>query len=222
MPRPANDPQQLLVEGKNDQHVIWNLCESHSLPANFKVEVPGSSGGIEELIRDIPSRIQQSTLRTLGIVVDADSNAISRWWRVQNALSSTSASMPAVPVIGGWVADTDGPSGSLRLGIWVMPNNADTGVLEDFVMMLIPDADDLVPHARVALANIEAASIQRYSVIHQSKALIHTWLAWQETPGNPMGTAIGAGHLRADAALAVAFIAWLRRLFDPSPSSQAV
>jgi hypothetical protein len=38
LPKPK--PQQLLVEGKNDQHVIWALCEQYQLPETFSVEVP--------------------------------------------------------------------------------------------------------------------------------------------------------------------------------------
>ena len=32
-------PQQLLVEGDNDRHVIWALCAQHQLPEVFSVEI---------------------------------------------------------------------------------------------------------------------------------------------------------------------------------------
>ena len=34
---PKPKPQQLLVEGKNDRHVIWALCEQYQLPETFSV-----------------------------------------------------------------------------------------------------------------------------------------------------------------------------------------
>ena len=37
---------QLLVEGKNDQHVIWNLAQKLSLKETFEVE---NSGGKSHL-----------------------------------------------------------------------------------------------------------------------------------------------------------------------------
>ncbi|MEC4880603.1 MAG: DUF3226 domain-containing protein [Scytonema sp. PMC 1070.18] len=40
---PQSKPQQLLVEGKNDRHVIWALCERHQLPDTFSVEVPSAA-----------------------------------------------------------------------------------------------------------------------------------------------------------------------------------
>ena len=222
MARASNEPQQLLVEGQNDQHVLWNLCAQHRLPETFKVEIPGSTGGIEELIRDIPTRLQQRTLQTLGVVVDADRDPSRQWERLRGALASTTAVLPSAPASNGWVTDAAGPVGPLRLGIWVMPDNTIPGILEDFVVTLIPDTDNLLPRARAVLAELEAAGIHRYSITNRSKALVHTWLAWQEVPGNRMGTAIGTGHLRYDALPARAFIAWLRRLFDPTPTPTAV
>ena len=70
--------------------------------------------------------------------------------------------------------------------------------------------------------HIDAATRQRYPNRHRSKALIHTWLAWQQNPGRPMGTAIKAGYLQHDAPIALAFVAWLRRLFEIPPTSEVI
>ena len=57
-------------------------------------------------------------------------------------------------------------------------------------------------------------SFQRHSLIHRPKALIHTWLAWQQTPGMPMGQAITARVLSCDSEIAIAFVNWLNYLFE--------
>ncbi len=44
---------------------------------------------------------------------------------------------------------------------------------------------------------------------------MRTWLAWQEEPGKPFGTAITARYLDADAPPAKALVDWMRRLFIP-------
>ncbi|MGH2495980.1 MAG: DUF3226 domain-containing protein [Ktedonobacteraceae bacterium] len=54
----------------------------------------------------------------------------------------------------------------------------------------------------------------RFRNAHESKARIHTWLAWQKEPGKPMGQAITARYLDADALHARQLIAWIRKLFD--------
>ncbi len=65
---PLPKPQQLLlVEGKNDQHVIWALCEQYNLPETFSVEVPGKEidrGGIDAILESLKLRIKQPNLQT--------------------------------------------------------------------------------------------------------------------------------------------------------------
>lgn len=51
-------------------------------------------------------------------------------------------------------------------------------------------------------------------VAHQPKAHIHTWLAWQEEPGTPMGLAITKRYLNADAPYVQQLMDWISRLFD--------
>jgi hypothetical protein len=82
-------PQQLLVEGKNDQHVIWALCEQHKLPETFSVEVPqeDDAPGIEALLISLPLKLKEENLRTLGIVVDADRDLFARWQAVRDRLN---------------------------------------------------------------------------------------------------------------------------------------
>ena len=74
MPREPKMTRQLVVEGKNDQHVVWALCEQHQVAETFSVHVPGKdeSGGIEALLADIPVRLKQRGLESLGVLVDAN------------------------------------------------------------------------------------------------------------------------------------------------------
>jgi hypothetical protein len=55
-----------------------------------------------------------------------------------------------------------------------------------------PPGDTLHPKAEAILQELEQAGLNRYISIHHPKALIHTWLAWQEKPGMPTGQAITA------------------------------
>ncbi|MEQ9549677.1 MAG: DUF3226 domain-containing protein [Coleofasciculus sp. G3-WIS-01] len=118
--------------------------------------------------------------------------------------------IPTVPPPDGWVyTQPDKP----KIGIWLMPDNQLPGMLEDFVAHLIPTDDSLRPKAEAILQEIEQLKLNRYTPIHHPKALIHTWLAWQETPGMPMGQAITAQVLSYNAEIANKFVEWLKRLF---------
>lgn len=207
--------QQLLVEGKNDRHVIWALCNYYQLPENFSVEVPeGGTEGIEALLDGLTFKLRQEKLQTLGIVVDADRDLGARWQSIRDRLiASGYPEIPLLPPAQGWVYAPSDPF-LKRVGVWVMPNNQLPGMLEDFAALLIPEDDNLRPQAERILGEIEITKINRYSIVHRSKALIHTWLAWQEVPGMPMGQAITVQALRGDSAIARVFVEWLNRLFQ--------
>jgi hypothetical protein len=213
---PQPKPQQLLVEGKNDRHVIWALCQQYQLPETFSVEVPQEEGteGVDALLNGLPERLKAENLRTLGIVVDADRNLSGRWQSLKDKLSSIGyRDIPQSPPPEGWVCAPSDPYVP-RVGVWLMPNNQLPGMLEDFVAYLIPPGDTLHPKAEAILQEIEQAGLNRYSLIHHPKALIHTWLAWQEKPGMPMGQAITAQALSCDSPIALIFIEWLKHLFE--------
>ncbi|TAN53782.1 MAG: hypothetical protein EPN21_00560 [Methylococcaceae bacterium] len=57
------------------------------------------------------------------------------------------------------------------------------------------------------------ANEQRFPAQDRSKALLHTWLAWQKEPGKPPGQAIWARYFNADAPDALILMQWIRTLF---------
>ncbi|GAC1568786.1 MAG: hypothetical protein NVS3B14_19320 [Ktedonobacteraceae bacterium] len=73
----------------------------------------------------------------------------------------------------------------------------------------------LWPLVDVAIQKVKTVEEgRRFRNAHESKARIHTWLAWQEEPGKPMGQTITARYLDADALHTQQLIAWIRKLFD--------
>lgn len=87
-------------------------------------------------------------------------------------------------------------------------------MLEDFALSMIPAEDPLIQKAEAVLSELEAEKVQRYKPVHRSKAKIHTFLAWQDEPGKPMGQAITAHILNPEAEQAKTFIGWLNRLYS--------
>jgi len=214
MPKYSNI-RQLLVEGNNDQHVIWALCGQHNVNQTFEVVAPSDLGGvadgIDSLLTGIPERLKQSDFEVLGIVVDADENLQGRWESVRNRLIEGGyQDLPNQPVSDGIIVS---PEDMPRVGVWLMPNNQLTGMLEDFVAYLIPDEDQLSPITQQYIDTVENGSLNNYSPQHSSKAFIHAWLACQQNPGMPMGQAITAHVLNFNMPLANKFVEWLNELF---------
>jgi hypothetical protein len=95
-----------------------------------------------------------------------------------------------------------------------MPNNEGAGILEDFVSFLVPpDAAPLWKQAKNCVKKIPLEQ-RRFPASHHIKAEVYTWLAWQAEPGRPLGVAIRAKYLDAEALHARKLVAWLRQLFE--------
>ena len=103
---------------------------------------------------------------------------------------------------------------SQRIGIWIMPNNDLNGMLEDFIGFLIPQNDKLLQIVNSTLQNIENQNLNKYSMNHKSKAIIHSWLSCQEEPGTPMGLGITKRYLTTDEETCLRLICWLTKLFS--------
>ncbi len=95
-----------------------------------------------------------------------------------------------------------------------MPDNRSTGILEDFLALLVPAGSQLFEHVNKSVDGIPEPE-RRFKELDKPKALIHTWLAWQEEPGKPFGTAITAKFLDATMPQADLLVKWLRDLFFP-------
>ena len=199
-------PQKLLVEGNDDQHVIWALCEKFSVPEVFDVI---DCGGIDNLYESISLRFKQTGVETVGIIIDADINLNNRWVHIKNLLSNQGFKMPENLPNDGLVL----LNGNIKVGIWIMPNNDTNGMLEDFLSFLVPHNDELLPVVDITLNKIESQKLNKYSPIHKSKARIHTWLSWQEDPGTPMGLSITKRYLTTDNENCKQFVNWLQKLF---------
>ena len=207
----------LLVEGKDDKRVLRQFCESRGIPRPDKVI---ALGGDHRLLENLSVRLKANDDRenVIGVVIDADTDVAARWQSLRDRLIGAGyVGVPALPDAGGIVREP--PTGTLlpRVGVWIMPDNRTGGNLEDFLAFLVPQPNELFDHAEKSIDTIPNPPFREAT---RSKALIHTWLAWQSDPGLPMGTAIGARFLDSDLPEANALAGWLGRLFgwdDGSP-----
>jgi hypothetical protein len=198
----------LLVEGKDDEHVFYHLREHYQVPEQFKIK---DKKGVRNLLDTLDVELEGSGLERLGIVIDADVDIKARWQAVRNILIQCGyANVPAIPPPEGLVIEQ---AGKPVVGVWIMPDNTLPGMLEHFIGFLVPPGDVLWPRAGECVEQIPEPE-RRFPPQHQVKAHVHTWLAWQEEPGTPMGLAITKRYLDGGAPHAQQLIDWVRQLFD--------
>lgn len=203
------------VEGPDDQHSIVHLLRHHGVdydPKPWPPEFPEfhQTGGVRELLEGMEIGVQLSTRRTIGFVLDADSPLQERWQAVRNRLKAVGVPAPQEPPPEGFIGKSD--TYRSGVGVWVMPDNQHDGKLETFLETLIREHDVLIEHAREG-TDVAKQLGAEFADSDRLKATIHAWLAWQEDPGVPYGTAIRAKYFRHDSAVAGVFVAWFKQLF---------
>ena len=208
-------PRKLLVEGDTDKSVIPYLMEANGVawpdPPSSPVFI-APYGSVDEILKPevIELEIGASRLEALGVVVDANGDAAARWEDVKACCRSEFAELPErIPAEGLEVVHSSGP----RFGVWIMPDNRFTGMLEDFLVQLIPDdSRHLYELARNSVAEAKRHDAP-FRDVHERKAEIHTWLAWQDPPDLRLHEAVKHTVLDPARDQSRPFVNWFRRLF---------
>lgn len=215
MARP-NLPKKLLVEGEEDKRVIPQLIEANGIrwgenPDTWIVEID-QCDGFEKMVKQglIETELKTSGLEVLGIIADANDKAEERWESLRNRCREFFPQLPdELPATGLIHTSETG----LKLGVWLMPDNRSHGMMETFLTYLVPDdRNSVLKYAESARDQARALGAP-YKDVHADKAKIHTWLAWQDPPGQQLHGAVMQHLLDPCSPHAAGFVKWFRSLF---------
>jgi hypothetical protein len=223
-PSPSDNEFLLLVEGPSDRHAV-----SHLLKLVSGAEPPFEildCGGDDGVLKNLSSRLADANLRQriVGLILDTDiekstgENAVQRRWAEIKGKIGVGYSLPNdFPETGLIIDPLPGRKAKAalpRIGAWLMPNNKAFGMFEDLLMESLRAEEKDYTSKVVMQAKIDG--IARYSESHLSKAVVRTYMAWQEPPDLPhLSLAIQEGHFQNIEAACAQFLDWLGRLFVP-------
>lgn len=213
----------MIVEGRNDQYVLRSLLKQHSIDCAIPDRDQYSNNAIiidqkqhiQGVLEALDVVLDDSDLEHLAIVVDADTDLTARWDTLLNIFRRFGGKdLPRAPESKGTIFTLEQRYRNLKVGVWLMPNNQIPGILEDFISFLIPESDaPLWQQAITCVGNIPETQ-RHFPDVDVPKARIHTWLAWQKKPGQPLGIAVTAKYLDVKAPYAQVLINWVKQVFD--------
>jgi hypothetical protein len=163
------------------------------------------------LLAGVETAVTVSGGRAVAFVLDADSPLANRWQAIRDRLQRVDVSTPDTPSREGFIGRSE--KYQTTVGVWLMPDNQHDGKLETFLRTLIAEDDSVIRYAQYVTDWAKKKKGAKFKPNDREKAVIHTWLAWQEEPGKPYGTAIRARFFRHDSPAALGFVAWFRQLF---------
>lgn len=218
----------LLVEGINDCHAVFHLFSLvHGIAPTFGLH---ECGGDDEVLDSLSARLVSSNpkQKALGLVLDSDIEGTSPAQVIQSRLDQLRAragkyyDIPAEIPEQGLIVDPipDIPESNRvpKLGLWLMPNNKAYGMFED---LLLDSLDEKVrEYTSAVVYQARTDKIARFKEAHTSKAVIRTYMSWQDPPDmQHLGPAIKKGTFADIEAVCKTFVQWLEALFGAPPQA---
>jgi hypothetical protein len=214
--RNTRNPNQMIVEGWDDAHSVVGLMkhhvdwprEEHLWPVHIHM-----GNGAEEILKDgvLTTYLRGSTVKIFGVMLDADAKPGGRYDSIRNLCAAIFPNLPKNLAKDGIVVEN---SAGQRFGVWIMPDNATEGCLENFLKLLVPvECKPVWDHAEDSLKNAKrlGCNLAGNDFV---KAVLYTWLAWQETPGQSPGIALTKKVLDPTNPAATSFVDWFRKLYQ--------
>ncbi|MHB1287440.1 MAG: DUF3226 domain-containing protein [Leptospirales bacterium] len=206
------------VSGLMKHHIEWGNSDN-----GWTVFID-KMGSCNEVLKkeNLNLRFKQSGIANLGLIIDADSDFTSRWDTVKEICSHYGGNPPEAFPESGLILTLDSirfqaltsAMTPVRFGVWIMPDNKSQGMIETFCHALVPDdAKPLWSFARDCVKGAQSQGAP-FKDIHFDKSHIHTWLAWQDPPGERMGIAFTKKFLDHESPSAMNFVNWFRNLFQ--------
>lgn len=211
----SENSRVLIVEGHDDKHCVIHLMKNYvpwsKLPESHPVNIVVGNSASEILDNSyLAVQLKAASLHSLGVMLDADVNPRGRYESFRNCCHPYFPMLPREMPAEGLVVEN---SEHRRLGLWIMSDNVSEGHLETFLIRLVkPEALELWGHAD------ESTSLSRqkganWKYCHAQKAVLYTFLAWQDPPGHSPGIAITKRVLDPLCNEAVPFVKWFRDLY---------
>lgn len=213
----------LLVEGDADRGFFEALLQRWQFPVKaIDVCTPRDAGHHKDSKQAAFAVIQKTYLpqladgqiERLAVVVDADrvehgGGYVRTVHQLADVLESYGYAAQQSSTQGLVFQHNDGLA---DIGVWVMPDNAGDGMLEDWIKQSIhPQEASLMSHASLAIDQIPGGP--KFKPLRRSKAEVATWLSWQESPDHGLWQAAEADLLDENAPLLSGFKDWLGRVF---------
>lgn len=144
---PSVTAPMLVVEGKNDLHVILHLVQRSEPSLTFGIR---DYEGIENVLGSMSGHVDTSGRPAVGFILDSDDDVSRTWTRIRGEFSNSTRaiSLPDQPDSDGTIVARNPDTGDPRFGIWLMPDNVTNGELENFVADMIPTNDIVWPLAQ--------------------------------------------------------------------------
>jgi len=172
-------------------------------------------------------RLESDSLKNLAVVADADHKDINggfseRWSQLTDPIKDAGYNVFSPPTQAYEGSLFEHPKGLPPVGLWIMPNHKDDGMLENLVKQIVCEGqqNDILDKAEKCLDELPVKLFEPQGrQHHRAKATVYTWLAWQEKPGQSLTSTINPQKpeknlINLQSPEMQGFINWLKKVFE--------
>lgn len=219
----------LLVEGEADKKLFEGVFKCLELDASVKIAPPkefgkreyNTKGGMFNMIPSFIGQMADGQIKKFAAIMDADypdsgggggmgyAETVNRFTNIVHDFGYAPVKRAGQPD-GIFYSHNDGLG---DIGLWVMPNNKDDGMTEDWLRNCIIESEaNLLRHVEASIDAIPHPV--KFKEIHKAKARIATWLAWQKIPGQGAHRALEGDLLNAECEYFNKITRWLNYIYQ--------
>jgi hypothetical protein len=174
---PLSKPKLIVGEGIEEVFFFAALVNHLGL-GDIQVEQYGGKRRLQLYVRELLVRPGYQSLASIGITRDTDSSVAQDFQSICGYLQSSGFVVPARAGLFG--------TGTPKVGVFLMPNNSDAGMLEDLCLASV-QGDGSAPCLDEFFKCVRQQAGRQTA--EQSKARMHAWLASQIKPDLRLGEA---------------------------------
>lgn len=188
-PEEIENEVQLLVEGKDQQNFFKELVDHLSLNNDVQIQ---NFGGVDELRNFLTGFIMMpdfsSTVRSIGIVRDAEKCAAGAFRRVRDSLENACLPVPNLP------EERASNGGRLEVSVLILPGGNREGMLETLLCETFAGTreDGCID------AFFECVEASHGHLKRPDKSRAHAYLAMKPDPHVSVGVAASKGYWDLD------------------------
>jgi len=215
----------LLVEGDSDKSFFEKICKNLSLGTSVQVAPPKDLGGMRNskegvfnLLATLLSQLDDGTFTHIAAIVDSDYIKYGQGYQKTIERIST-----ILDPLGFTLKESESTQNGLcfkhsdglaDFGLWIMPDNQNEGMLEDWIKSCIKE--DESPLFQQASDAVGSLSDPKFKDHLAAKAEVATWLAWQEKPGHGLYAVLKDDLLDNTRPLFQDMEQWLKAIYLPN------
>jgi hypothetical protein len=181
----------LAVEGQDEWWFFKRFLEKHLKINDVQLIDIGGESKFEDKLKALKLSPNFSTVKKIGFVRDADNDVIKSFQKIKTAID-TCLKITSPSTMNSW-------EGSLpKLGVFVLPNSLDNGMLEDLFLESVAN-DPFMPCLENYIQCIESKIPRNQQPKNKAKSKAQAFLASRKDYKSSVGLAAEAGYWNFDA-----------------------